>query len=184
MDDLLKYGEVQRGTIPRNSIDGADDPDCRSARRAEHARRFLVSDLAALRRLWRPACAPATSSSASTTTDRRRLAVPASAGGLEDRHHVEAGVLRESRPALVEVPIVAVHRRVRRRSRPLIAYASLIEPFARPGHGGAPDGLDRHSCFHAHVDADPGRPPDFPYGRHDLRSAVRSTSDRSSSVEE
>ena len=86
MDDLLKYGEVQRGTIPGISIAQPDDADRRGARRAEHARRAGQPDVAALRRLRRRPARPATSSSRfNGRTVEDAVGVDAHAGGLEGR---------------------------------------------------------------------------------------------------
>ena len=107
MDDLIKYGEVQRGTIPGITVAAADDADGRAARRAEHARRAGRQMHAATPTPTPPACGRATSSSASTghrstiASQFERLLSDAKIGST-----VTLGVLRERKQVTVKVPIV------------------------------------------------------------------------------
>ena len=90
MDDLLKYGEVQRGTMPGVVIATLTTRDRRRARRAEHARRAGQPDVARLRRVGRGAAPGRHHPVVQRPPGGRRLGVHAHAGRRQGRHRPRA----------------------------------------------------------------------------------------------
>ena len=105
MDDLIKYGEVQRGTIPGMQLQPLTT-QIADQLGAPNTHGALVSrDRPALRRLGRRHRAGRHHRSLQRRVRRRRVAVRADAVGREGGDDREAGILRESRKLLVDVPV-------------------------------------------------------------------------------
>ena len=155
MDDLIKYGEVQRGTIQRHRAAAADDAARRAARRAEHARRRWSSGWTSARRPTPPASARATSSSASTATTIDdasqfiRLLSDAKIGSI-----VTLGLVRDGKRLSVE----GADRESRRRAGNGAATDSRIDDApAAPDTAALPAATAPPLRLHADGDADPSR---------------------------
>ena len=116
MDELIKYGEVQRGTIPGITLQPLTTHDCRrsSARRTRTA--WSSSACSSDRTPTPPASGPATSSSASTARpieDASQFARLLSDAKIGTHRHARRAVA-SGKQITVKVPIVKATRSRRR----------------------------------------------------------------------